>query len=82
MGPAAGLIFSLATGLKPLRQIPTTIFVPEPPPAHLHVTALSVDPNQAAKENWLFAILGFLAVCAIIWLLEELRAYKRHMPET
>lgn len=80
-GPAMGLVFSLATGFKPLSPRSKQIFIVEGPPSHVEIVRLVLYQDQGWKADLLFTVLGFLLACGVIWLLEELRAYKRHIRE-
>ena len=74
-GPAAGLILSLITNVNPVHPIRKLLFVVEGPPSNIESVAFTVD--QGWKDQWLFAVLGFLLACGVIWLLEELRTHQQ-----
>ena len=70
-GALLGFLFCLVTGLKPFAQI-SIVAVYEGPPSPLSAGSVwVVQPSW--KDDFLFAIIGLLVACGIIWLLEGLR---------
>ena len=75
LGPSTGLLFSLLTGLRPLRPIVKKVEVAGDAPSEAVTTAIFVQLS-GWKDDFLFTVLGFLAACSLIWLLEEIRDYN------
>ena len=70
-GVLLGFLFSLVTGMKAFAQI-SLVAVYEGPPSPLSAASVwIVQPNW--KDDFTFAVFGFLVACVIIWLLEEIR---------
>ena len=67
VGPAAGLILSLATNFKPLA------------PRTRLATATGHQYIEGWKEDLLLTLLGLGIACGVIWLLEEIRSYKQQI---
>ena len=80
-GSAGGLTFSLITRMKPLSPRHENLFIAEGPPSHINVASFTLYQMHGWKENLLFAVLGFLLACGLIWLREELRAYQHQFRE-
>lgn len=74
-GASLGLIFRQVTGFTPFIPILTAVMV-EGPSGIQKVNKLVEHPGW--KTDVLFAVLGFLLACAVIWLLEEIRTYQQH----
>ena len=72
-GVSLGFIFSLVTGLKPFNPL-LKGSIAEGPPSRLEVTTMWVV-HPGWKDEFLFAVIGFLLACGVIWLLEEIRTY-------
>ena len=79
--PAIGLIFSLASDLSPITPRPIVISHIEGPPSFLQNSKVVLHQSPGWKEDLLSMVLGFLAACGIIWLLEEIRALRQHIRE-
>ena len=70
-GALLGFIVRMLTGIKPLRPLlegPIT----EGPPSHIQVASTLLE-HPGWKDALLFAVLGFMVACGLIWLLEEIR---------
>ena len=76
-GPAIILTFSLVTGFRPFNPL-LRIPIAEGPPSRIEI-GLSWVVHPGWKDDLLFAVLGFLLACGVIWLLEEIRGYKQHV---
>ena len=72
-GVSLGLIFSLVTGVTPFVPI-LKGHIAEGPPSRIEVATKWVA-HSGWKDDFLFAVLGLLAACGLIWLLEEIRIY-------
>ena len=71
-GSGVGLLFSLATELKPFRPVAKLVA----PIGNIGSTIVwAAAPNL--KDDLLFTVLGFLLGIALIWLLEEIRAFNQ-----
>ena len=75
LGPATGLLFSRLTDLKPFNPILKAAAVVGETPSELKTAKVFVQPS-GLKDDLLFAVLGFLLACGLIWLLEEIRDYN------
>jgi hypothetical protein len=75
-GALLGLIFSQVTGFTPFSKI-LSVLVVEGSPSGVQAVRKMVD-YPGWKDDLLFSVLGFLLGCAVIWLLEEVRAYLQH----
>ena len=82
VGLATGLTFSLATSINPPIVRATKILFLEGPPSHIEIASISLQLIKGWKEDLLFAVVGFLLACGVIWMLEEVRAYKQYVHES
>jgi hypothetical protein len=72
-GVFLGIIFSLVTGFKPFNLL-LRGYIAEGPPSGIHVATMWVV-NPDWKDDVLFAVMGGVIACGLIWLLEEIRAH-------
>lgn len=72
----ARLNLQAVTGFTPFIPILNSLMVEGPPSGVQVVRKLVGQPGW--KDDLLFAVLGFLLACSVIWLLEEMRTYQHH----
>ena len=75
-GPVAGFIFGLATEITLGRIYQKEVSVTESPASE--PTIVTGYLAQGWREDALFAAIGFVIVCFIVYLLEDIRTASHH----